>query len=121
MVRSAMIGARVRRKEDPRLITGSSLYTDDLQLAGMAHVVFLRSPFAHANLKSVDTTAAKSAPGVIAVYTNDELRQFCGPMPGGGGGEGAPRDEDASIATPREEGTSGETAGEVEPGGNIPT
>jgi carbon-monoxide dehydrogenase large subunit len=106
-----MIGARVRRKEDPRLITGSSLYTDDLQLAGMAHVVFLRSPFAHANLRSVDTSAAKAAPGVIAVYTNDELRKFCGPMPGGGGGEGAPTDD----------GSSGETGGEVTPGDAIPT
>ena len=55
MVRSAMIGARVRRKEDPRLITGSSIYTDDLQLAGMAHVVFLRSPFAHAESQAALT------------------------------------------------------------------
>ena len=46
MVRSAMIGARVRRKEDPRLITGSSMYVDDLQMSGMLHVVFVRSPYA---------------------------------------------------------------------------
>ena len=59
MVRSAMIGARVRRKEDPRLITGSSVYTGDLQLTGMAHLVLLRSPYAHARIKSIDTSAAR--------------------------------------------------------------
>jgi carbon-monoxide dehydrogenase large subunit len=115
-----MIGARVRRKEDPRLITGSSLYVDDLQLAGMAHLVLLRSPFAHARIRSIDTSAAKSAPGVVAVYTGDELAAFCGPMPGGGGGEGAPT-EDTAVELPQAEGTSGETAGEVEPPGDIPT
>jgi carbon-monoxide dehydrogenase large subunit len=59
MVRSAMIGARVRRKEDPRLITGSSVYTGDLQVNGMAHLVLLRSPFAHARIKSIDRVAAR--------------------------------------------------------------
>ncbi len=109
MVRSAMIGARVRRKEDPRLITGSSLYVDDLQLSGMLHLVFVRSPYAHARIKSIDTSAAASSPGVVAVYTSEQLAEFCGPMPGGSGGEGAPMEED----TPPAEGQSGETAGEV--------
>jgi carbon-monoxide dehydrogenase large subunit len=119
MVRSAMIGARVRRKEDPRLITGSSTYVDDLQLTGMAHLVLLRSPYAHARIKSIDTSAAASAPGVIGVYTNEQLRTFSGPMPGGSGGEGTPMEEDTSPAA---EGTSGETAGEVEEiAGPIPT
>jgi aerobic carbon-monoxide dehydrogenase large subunit len=120
MVRSAMIGARVRRKEDPRLITGASLYVDDLQMAGTAHLVLLRSPFAHARIRSIDTSAAESAPGVIAVYTNEKLRQFCGPMPGGGGGEGTPIEEDDT--SPAAGGTSGETAGELEEiVGPIPT
>ncbi|HMM42923.1 MAG TPA: xanthine dehydrogenase family protein molybdopterin-binding subunit [Thermomicrobiales bacterium] len=109
MVRSAMIGARVRRKEDPRLITGSSMYVDDLQMAGMLHLVFVRSPYAHARIRSIDTSAAASAPGVVAIYTSEQLAEFCGPMPGGAGGEGAPMEED----TPPVEGQSGETAGEV--------
>lgn len=103
MVRSAMIGARVRRKEDPRLITGSSTYVDDIQLHGTARLVFVRSPYAHAHLRSIDTSAARSAPGVIAVYTSEELEAICGPMPGGGGGEGAPSEEPeegAEIPTP---------------------
>jgi carbon-monoxide dehydrogenase large subunit len=119
MVRSAMIGARVRRKEDPRLITGAAMYVDDLQLAGMAHLVLFRSPYAHARIKSIDTSAAEQAPGVIAVYTSEQLAEFCGPMPGGSGGEGAPTDEE----TPPVEGQSGETVGEVAPAedDNIPT
>lgn len=111
MVRSAMIGARVRRKEDPRLITGSSVYTGDLQVQGMTHLVLLRSPFAHARIRSIDTSAAKAAPGVIAVYTQEDYAAFGSPLPGGGGGEGAPGSEDDLIESPREEGVSGETAG----------
>ena len=89
MVRSAMIGARVRRKEDPRLITGSSMYVDDLQLAGMAHLVFVRSPFAHATINGIDTSAAKAAPGVIAVLVNAD---FAKPL-SSGGGEGTPMED----------------------------
>ena len=51
MVRSQMMGARIRRKEDPRLITGSSMYVGDLQLARMLHASFLRSPHAHARIR----------------------------------------------------------------------
>ncbi len=80
MIVSRMMGARVKRKEDPRLITGTSQYVDDLQLVGMLHAEFLRSPFAHANIKSIDTSAAKKAPGVVAVYTNLELVDMVGPM-----------------------------------------
>jgi len=99
MVRSAMMGARVRRKEDPRLITGSSVYVDDMRLTGMVHAVFHRSPYAHANIKSIDTSAAKSAPGVLAVYTNSELREFCGVMLEGATEYFDP-DPDDSIPTP---------------------
>ena len=100
MVRSAMIGARVRRKEDPRLITGSSMYVDDLQMSGMLHVVFVRSPYAHALIKGIDTSAAAVAPGVVAVYTSEQLAEFCGPMPGGAGGEGAPMEEEPDADAP---------------------
>jgi aerobic carbon-monoxide dehydrogenase large subunit len=102
MVRSAMMGARVRRKEDPRLITGSSVYVDDMRLAGMVHAVFYRSPYAHATIKSIDTSAAKDAPGVIAVYTNAELREFCGAHLEGVGTEYYDPDdhEGDSIPTP---------------------
>jgi carbon-monoxide dehydrogenase large subunit len=83
-----MMGARVKRKEDPRLITGSSTYVDDLRLQGMGHVGILRSIHAHATINGIDTGAAKALPGVIAVYTGAEFQGFTGPMPHGGG-EGA--------------------------------
>jgi carbon-monoxide dehydrogenase large subunit len=73
MVMSKMVGARVRRKEDPRLITGSSTYVDDLRIPGMLHVVVVRSSYAHGLITSIDTEAAKAAPGVIKVITGDDL------------------------------------------------
>ena len=69
MVLSSYVGATVKRKEDPRLITGSSIYVDDLKLAGMVHVAFVRSPYAHARIKGIDTAAALAMPGVVAVVT----------------------------------------------------
>src|ERR1044072_4648056 len=83
-----MMGARVRRKEDPRLITGSSTYVDDLRLQGMGHVGILRNIYGQAKINGIDTSAAKALPGVIAVYTGAEFKRFTGPMPHGGG-EGA--------------------------------
>ena len=59
----------IRRREDPRLITGRATYTDDVKLPGMAYAAILRSPHAHARIRSVDTSAAASADGVAAVYT----------------------------------------------------
>lgn len=100
MVYRAMMGAKVRRKEDPRLITGSSMYVGDLKLPGMVHASFLRSPFAHARILSIDTSAAKASPGVVAVYTIEELRTFCGPM-GGASGEGSATSDE--IPTPQQE------------------
>jgi aerobic carbon-monoxide dehydrogenase large subunit len=67
------IGAPVRRKEDQRFITGKGHYVDDLTRPGQAHAVFLRSPHAHANIRSIDTSAAKAKPGVLAVLTGDDL------------------------------------------------
>jgi aerobic carbon-monoxide dehydrogenase large subunit len=67
------IGAAVRRKEDFRFITGKGQYTDDIHRPGESHIHFVRSPHAHAAIKSIDTTAAKTMPGVLAVLTGAEL------------------------------------------------
>src|SRR5215216_3423097 len=88
MAYSSLIGARVKRKEDPRLITGAGAYVGDLKLPGMHHVVFVRSPYAHARIRAIDAEAARQRPGVLAVVTGKELAALCGPMPFGGGGEG---------------------------------
>lgn len=63
------IGQGVSRFEDPRLVRGGGSYTDDIQILGMAYGVVLRSPHGNARIKSIDTTAAKAAPGVFAVIT----------------------------------------------------
>jgi len=74
-------GESVRRTEDPRLITGRGKYVDDIRLAGMAHISFVRSPYAHANIKNIDTTAAANAPGVIAIFTGADLQEQLGGLP----------------------------------------
>jgi carbon-monoxide dehydrogenase large subunit len=68
------IGARVARKEDKRFITGGGRYTDDMVVPGMKHAVFVRSPYAHADIKKIDIKAARAMPGVIAVLTGKELK-----------------------------------------------
>ncbi len=73
MVLSRYVGAEVRRKEDPRLITGSSLYVDDLHLPGMLHAAVLRSPHPHARIVSVDMRAARAVPGVHVVLTGADI------------------------------------------------
>jgi aerobic carbon-monoxide dehydrogenase large subunit len=70
---SSLIGARVPRKEDYRFLTGAGQYTDDVALPGQTYAAFVRSPHAHAVLKSVKTDKAKKAPGVVAVYTGADL------------------------------------------------
>jgi carbon-monoxide dehydrogenase large subunit len=67
------MGQSVKRTEDLRLITGQGQYTDDLTLPGQAYAYLVRSPHAHANLGAIDTSAAKDAPGVIAVLTFDDI------------------------------------------------
>jgi carbon-monoxide dehydrogenase large subunit len=67
-------GQSVKRKEDPRLLTGRGRYIEDLHLAGECHAVFLRSPHAHAAIRSLDTAAALEAPGVLAVLTGTDLQ-----------------------------------------------
>ncbi|MEL0143611.1 MAG: xanthine dehydrogenase family protein molybdopterin-binding subunit, partial [Alphaproteobacteria bacterium] len=63
----------VSRKEDPRLLRGGGKYTDDKNLAGQAYAYFVRSPLAHGEIVSVDISAAKTAPGVLAVLTHDDI------------------------------------------------
>ncbi|HZI22222.1 MAG TPA: xanthine dehydrogenase family protein molybdopterin-binding subunit [Gemmatimonadales bacterium] len=75
------IGKRVRRNEDARLLTGHALFVDDVRLDGMLHVAFVRSQHAHARLLSVDATAARSRPGVVAVYTATDLGDYWRPGP----------------------------------------
>lgn len=65
---------RMLRKEDPRFVRGRGRYTDDVQLPGMLHLAILRSPFAHARIVSVDTSAAEASPGVKAVVTGETLK-----------------------------------------------
>ena len=67
------IGQGVPRFEDPRLIRGGGRYIDDFQMPGMAHGVVVRSPHAHAKVKSVDVEAARAAPGVLCVLTADDI------------------------------------------------
>ena len=67
------VGGGLVRKEDPKLITGQGRYTDDLALPGMLWLAFARSPVAHANIASIDTSTAKEMPGVLAVFTGEEL------------------------------------------------
>src|SRR5690349_3281115 len=69
-------GASLKRKEDPRLITGEAKYLDDVQLPGMVYAAILRSPYAHAKIKAVDTSKAKKQPGVIAVFTGQDFKDL---------------------------------------------
>ena len=70
---SQWIGKPLRRLEDQKLLTGQGRFTDDVDLPGQAHAAFTRSPHAHAKIASIDTSAARAAPGVIAVYTGEDI------------------------------------------------
>src|SRR5215471_20222723 len=85
-------GASVKRSEDPRILTGAGRYVDDIKLPGMLHAAFVRSPLAHARVLSVDVSAARALPGVVAALTGAELEAMTVPGPdalmamlGGGG------------------------------------
>ena len=69
-------GERIRRNEDPRLLTGRALFVDDVHLENMAHAAFVRSPYAHARLGEIDASAALEREGVIAVYTAEDLGDY---------------------------------------------
>jgi len=78
---SRVFGSGIRRREDPRLITGAATYTDDLSLPGMLHAAMLRSPHAHARITKIDASAAKNATGVMAVYTGADIGDALKPVP----------------------------------------
>jgi len=79
-----LMGAEVKRKEDPRLVTGSSTYVTDVTLPGMHWVAFVRSPHAHARIRGIDGSAALKRPGVRAVVTGKDIQALCAPIPLGG-------------------------------------
>ena len=81
MAVSKLFGASIKRREDPRLITGRATYTDDLQLPGMAYAQIVRSPYAHARIVRLDVEAARRSPRVIAVYTGRDLQGALNPIP----------------------------------------
>lgn len=83
MVISRALGARIKRREDPRLITGAATYVDDIVLPGMLHLALVRSPHAHARVIGMDLDGARRAPGVVAVWTGNDVQARCGPLPVG--------------------------------------
>jgi len=81
MTETRVIGKPLRRNEDPRLLTGQALFTDDVHLAGMVQAAFLRSPYAHARIKRIDVSRARARAGVVAVFTADDLGDYWKPGP----------------------------------------
>ncbi len=75
------VGQAMRRKEDPRLITGRGRYVDDITLPGVLYVAFVRSPEAHARIASIDASAARERPGVHAVFTGEDMSDLAAPLP----------------------------------------
>jgi aerobic carbon-monoxide dehydrogenase large subunit len=81
MTVTAEIGKPRARKEDARLVTGQTMWTDNVRLPGMVHVCYVRSPMAHARIRSVDVSAARSAPGVIAAFSGADFAAEQGSLP----------------------------------------
>jgi carbon-monoxide dehydrogenase large subunit len=92
-----LMGAEVKRKEDPRLVTGTSAYVGDLALPGQQYVAFVRSPHAHARIRRIDASAALRRPGVRLVVTGEDIRKHCKPVPAGGAGEGGGGERSENI------------------------
>ena len=80
---AAVFGSSIKRREDPRLITGQGNYVDDIKLVGLLHLVLVRSPHAHANIGPIETSRAKALDGVVAVFTGEELKDQLGSLPVG--------------------------------------
>jgi carbon-monoxide dehydrogenase large subunit len=93
-----VLGSPVKRTEDPRFITGKGRYLDDIKLTGMVHMAILRSPYAHANIRSIDTSAAKTRPGVLAVLVGADIPYNPLPMAWPAGGSSGIQN---NINTPR--------------------
>ncbi len=77
-----LVGKRIRRREDPRLITGTATYVDDIQMPGMHHACIVRSPHGAAKIKSINIKPALELPGVAAVFTGKDTEK-CAPVPCG--------------------------------------
>jgi carbon-monoxide dehydrogenase large subunit len=94
-------GASVKRSEDPRILTGTGRYIDDVRQPGMLHAAFVRSPFPHARITKVDVAEARRAPGVVLVLTGEELEEMIVPGPGMAGmfSGGAPVAAYSQLAT----------------------
>src|SRR5207253_6647135 len=73
MATAKLLGASIKRREDPRFITGKGHYTDDLTLPGITYAAFVRSPHAFAGIKKIDTSKALKHPGVVAVFTGKDM------------------------------------------------
>src|SRR6476619_1681003 len=93
-----VLGAPVKRVEDPRFITGKGRFLDDIVLQRMVHIAILRSPYAHANIRSIDTSAAKSKPGVLAVIVGADIPRNPLPMAWPAGGASGIQN---NVSTPR--------------------
>jgi carbon-monoxide dehydrogenase large subunit len=78
--RPKIVGARIKRTEDPRLLTGVGAYTDDRQSASALHVAFRRSDQSHARIRAIDCSPARNAPGVVAVFTAEDLADLVTPI-----------------------------------------
>ena len=79
---SRILGSGIKRREDPRLITGQAKYTDDIVLPGMVYMSVVRSPYGHARIKHIDTRKAAAMPGVLAVFTGQQMKDAgFGPIP----------------------------------------
>ncbi|MGH3131996.1 MAG: xanthine dehydrogenase family protein molybdopterin-binding subunit, partial [Gaiellaceae bacterium] len=80
--RAAYVGTTVARKEDPKLLTGQGRFTENLSVPGMVWAVLVRSPYAHARIRSVDTSGAREAEGVVAAFSGADLAgEWAGPLP----------------------------------------
>jgi carbon-monoxide dehydrogenase large subunit len=92
------LGQPIKRTEDPRFITGKGRYLDDIKLQSMTHLAILRSPYANANIRSIDTSGATSMPGVHAVFTGEDIPYNPLPMAWPAGGSAGIQN---NVSTPR--------------------
>src|SRR5437870_1258008 len=79
---SRILGSAIKRREDPRLVTGQAKYTDDFALPGIVYMSVVRSPYAHARIRRIDTKKAAAMPGVVGVFTGQQMKEAgFGPIP----------------------------------------
>jgi carbon-monoxide dehydrogenase large subunit len=93
-----LVGTPLKRREDQRFITGAGHYVDDVQMPGMTYMAVLRSPYAHARIKGIDTSAAARMPGVIAIFTGADIPYNPLPMAWPAGGSAGLQN---NVNTPR--------------------